>query len=368
MYHIFAILTLSAFVIFGYCLGKYKKMNYWKMASIPIIIYSLSYGLRRGWGADYSVYYNIFQRNEDTDIVLYIINSIIRDLGLPYYIAFICYSLILCLGFFYMVKLYKKEAIFILPLLYCTCFSAVTLIRFFVGVGFLLIGLYYQFKGKYFKCAIFYLLMIGTHNSLMVMLPFLFVFSKIDIFRNRIIVLSVFSIATFVLDQQFLGAKLVTPFVQFLQAHFSHERLNFYYEYSDVFFSGERLLAISTSETFAYIHKLRMFIVHFFILYYGFSIKYKYKNGVFFYNMSAMALMFFQLVQGFELIQRFVLVMYLFISFILAFVASENIKGTLTKYPLLVNLMVVFSFINIVYRLLFGLDTLLRFNTYIWDF
>ena len=71
-----------------------KSAEYWKMAVIPIIIFSLIEGMRYARGVDYIVYlykyiYALDSFFEDEPLFMFF-NGVLKQLGLPYWGAFIC--------------------------------------------------------------------------------------------------------------------------------------------------------------------------------------------------------------------------------------------------------------------------------------
>ena len=368
MYFVFTFLTLISFISFGSFFHKKKSnLDYWLFASIPIGVYSLTYGLRQGWGVDYNHYWEIFRLGLKTDVAFDAINDLLLFIGLPHPFEFITYSLILGVGMFFMLKDQKSYAQWILPILYCTCFGAVSLIRFYVAVGWIFIAIHYLLNNKWKLFFLFSLITICTHTSLVVIIPVLVFFKYGDLCKNRIFVLTVFSIATFLLDSAVLGSDVMLPVVEFLRQHVDNERLDFYSEHSDVFLSGERLLATTTNESYRIIHTLRMFVTHFIILCWGFKYKDKYRFGSFYYNMAAIGLIFFQATQGYELIERYRAFFYIFISFVLGFIMYENHKNIIGYKHIMGYVLIIFCIINLFFRMFLGQQTLLMFNTYIWD-
>lgn len=367
MYHFFVIIILLSFVLWGRMYKKGLIHKYWLSVIIPILIYSLIYGLREGWGVDFNNYKDIFIFSKDTDWGLSVVNSFVQSLGLNYSFAFIVYSIILSTGFFFIIKGYKNEAIYILPLFWVYSFSAVSLIRYWVSIGWVLISLYYFLQKKYVPFILFFILSVSTHMSMMVLLPIILLCNIKDWFNNKMVVMIIYLLATIFLDKGVLGEKLVKPFAEFASLYISNDRLNFYNENADFWFSGERVLAISSNPLFEIIHRIRNGITNFIILYLGFEVKNKYRNGIFFYNLTAIGLIFFNCVQGFELLNRYVAFLCMFSSFILAFIIDYQKKIHFIKNKFIFYILILFCYINLFYRPLFGIETLLYFTTWVWN-
>lgn len=346
---------------------KTRKINYWKSAAIPILIYSLSYGLRDGWGIDFNHYKDVFDHLRETDPGLYILNSLIKNAGCSSPVAFTAYSMILAFGFFFMVKDYKKEAVYILPLLWVCSTQAAVLIRFWIAVGWLLISLHFYLNRSYVKSVILFMIAVATHTSIILFLPIILICSWTDLFRKKKVMMIIFIAATVLLDKQMLGERFVMPLADFVSKYISNERLTMYNTDADFWLSGGRETTIALNETNEIINRVRMAITNGIILFLGFDIKNKYKNGVLLFNLTALGLIFYNTVQGFELIDRYISVLNIFIAFILSFIITEYQKHTLPYKKYVFWSLIVFCYINLFYKPLLGTETLLMYNRYIWD-
>lgn len=360
-------MTLLSFIVWG---RHYRNTGryYWVSAIIPILLFSLSYGLRDGWGADFNHYKDIFDHLRETDIGLYVLNYIIKWLGFGSPVVFTIYSLILVVGFFSIVKGYRKEAVYILPLLWALCATqAAGLIRYWVAVGWLFIALHYYLNKDYVKSLIFLVVAVATHTALVLFVPIILICSWKDYFNNKWVLMAIFIFATILLDRQILGEKIVMPLAEFASNHISNERLDMYSADAEFWFSGEREIKIALNETNEIINRIRMFVTNGIILFFGYEIKNRYKNGVLLFNLTALSIIFYNAVEGFELVNRYVAVMYAFSSFILSFIIVENQKRPLLRNKYIFWLLIIFCYVNYFYRPFIGTETLLLYNNYIWD-
>lgn len=369
MYHIFVFFILLSFYIWGktYKNNKIANTNYWKSCLVPVMVYSIAYGLRDGWGVDFNHYKDIFDHLRDTDIGLYVINYTVKYLGLGSSVVFTIYSVILAVSFFFMVKGYKKEAVYILPLLWVTTFGASALIRFWVACGWLLMAIHFYLEKKYIKSTILFVIGVSTHTSVVIFAPIIILCNIRDWFPNKYLLLITFTLATVLLDKSVLGERFVVPLTDFLSQHISNDRLAMYHDDSDFWLSGARETMISSNPMFELVHRIRNGLTHFIILYLGFSVKDKFKNGYFFYNMMAISFIFYNAVQGFELVDRYVAFLHVFLSFILAFIICYQKKTPLIRNKYLFWFLIIFCYVNLFYRPIIGTETLSYFTTYIWD-
>ena len=262
---------------------------------------------------------------------------------------------------------YKKEAVYILPLLWVCSTQAAVLIRFWIAVGWLLISLHFYLNRFYVKSVILFMIAVATHTSIILFLPIILICSWTDLFRKKKVMMIIFIAATVLLDKQMLGERFVMPLADFVSKYISNERLTMYNTDADFWLSGGRETTIALNETNEIINRVRMAITNGIILFLGFDIKNKYKNGVLLFNLTALGLIFYNTVQGFELIDRYISVLNIFIAFILSFIITEYQKHTLPYKKYVFWSLIVFCYINLFYKPLLGTETLLMYNRYIWD-
>lgn len=178
---IFWVLRLVVFfslLYSGYLISSKDKdgKSFWKFSSIGIIVYSLVEGLRWNRGVDYPHYYQDLTGKLFTDYSEYVYvwwTELFKFTGLPYWIAFIFYSFLLIHGFCCLMKHFKKQAIWALPLFFIiTVGSSENLIRQFLAVSMFEYALYFFWEKKYVKSIVFVILTMQTHNSVLLTIAF----------------------------------------------------------------------------------------------------------------------------------------------------------------------------------------------------
>ena len=178
---IFWVLRLVVFLSLlysGYLISSKDKdgKSFWKFSSIGIIVYSFVEGLRWNRGVDYPHYYQDLTGKLFTDYSEYVYvwwTELFKFTGLPYWIAFIFYSFLLIHGFCCLMKHFKKQAIWALPLFFIiTVGSSQNLIRQFLAVSMFEYALYLFREKKYVKSIVFVILTIQTHNSVLLTIAF----------------------------------------------------------------------------------------------------------------------------------------------------------------------------------------------------
>ena len=149
---LFWVLRLVVFLTLLYSgyLITYKdddEKSYWKYSSIGIIVYSLVEGLRWNRGVDYPHYYQditgkLFTDYSETVYVWW--TELFKFTGLPFWVAFIFYSFLFIHGFYFLLKKFKKQAVWALPLFFIiTVGSSENLIRQYLAVSMFEYALYF---------------------------------------------------------------------------------------------------------------------------------------------------------------------------------------------------------------------------------
>ena len=154
LYWILRFIVLLSFFLSGYLISYKDKngRNYWKYSSICIIFYSLIEGLRWNRGVDYPHYYQDLTGKLFTDydeIVYWGWIQFFKFTGLPYWVGFIFYSFVFVYGFCFLIKKFKNQAIWALPLFFIvTISSSENLIRQFLAMSMFEFALYFFLEKK----------------------------------------------------------------------------------------------------------------------------------------------------------------------------------------------------------------------------
>lgn len=175
LFWVLRLVVLLSLYLSGYLISYRDEngKNYWKYSSIGVIVYSLVEGLRWNRGVDYPHYYQDITGKlyQDYSEVVYLWwTDIFKFSGLPFWIGFIFYSFLLIWGFYFLIKKFRKQAVWALPLFFIiTVGSSENLIRQFLAVAMFEFSLFYLWEKKLWKCAIFAILTLQIHNSVIIM-------------------------------------------------------------------------------------------------------------------------------------------------------------------------------------------------------
>ncbi len=157
--------------------GRYNynvkyNLDFWFLALVPILSYSLIVGSRYGWGPDYFNYKFQLEnasRFEQDQIGFKWLNQTIIMLGFDYTGGFIIYSFIFITSAFVLIRSYGKVSVymyyFIIP---ATLIFVSSAIRQGVGLSFVLLALYFLHQKKWLGVTICILIGSSIHSSILV--------------------------------------------------------------------------------------------------------------------------------------------------------------------------------------------------------
>ena len=141
LFWVLRLVVLLSFFLSGYLVSYKDKEGkfYWKYSSICIIIYSLVEGLRWNRGRDYPHYYQDLTGSlfTDYDEIAYLTwIEFFKFTGFPFWVGFIFYSFLFVYGFCFLIKRFRAQAIWALPLFFIVTVSASeNLIRQFLAMS-----------------------------------------------------------------------------------------------------------------------------------------------------------------------------------------------------------------------------------------
>ena len=189
-FYLLLFLTLMCSVIFAK--NANKAPRYYWCASLPVIIaYCTTYGFRDGWAIDYNVYYKLYEglfSHVSIDEYEYLFRNYIRlltDLGFPYSFFLISVSAITIIAQLFLLKENKKIILYALPIfLLITIYQSANLIRYFMAISILNIGLYFLLKKKMYVFIGLSLISILIHTGTIILIPIILIFYKWNVFNN----------------------------------------------------------------------------------------------------------------------------------------------------------------------------------------
>lgn len=350
-----------------------KSAKYWELAVIPIIIFSLIEGLRYARGVDYIVYlYKYICALDpffDDEPLFMFFNVILKQVGLPYWGAFIAYSLLWIIGVFYFCRQFRYMAYLCIPFaLIASIPSMENLVRQFVSLSFVLISLSCLLDRKYIQSVLWAIVSFGFHLSSVVVvwvIYMVYILKRNECFNlYRVLLLYVFFFFFFEL-------RYIDSFINTVLSVMSLGNLRFtgYLEQADRWFTSS---AVSEAYERSIVGKLALFLFDSILFIMGNRSIYKEENLVLrgklivIYNLFIVGAIGMQAVMGLEIVRRFFRPLYM-----LWFVVAGHI---LYQYPLRTKIrlnriffMIVFLWGYIILVLFYKSILLFPSQMFIWD-
>lgn len=176
VYWLFRILLLGVLVYSGYQISRLKETDvkkYWNLSIVPIILFSLFYGLRWMRGADYPHYAQDVEQgsksyyiNDETEIVYRWWCDLCANLHITPEVVFTIYAALFIGGVFAVLRFYKKAAVWTLPMtVLITGASVECHFRQYFAVSFILFAFAFILDEKRLLAALFFLLSYLIHSS-----------------------------------------------------------------------------------------------------------------------------------------------------------------------------------------------------------
>lgn len=290
--------------MFVYCkkISKRPFTEYWKLATIPMLCFSLEEGLRWGRLIDWCFYYSAYTEILNTSITTYeplfwLIWAIFAILGLPYYAVVTFCSFLLCFSLFYFCKPYKRGIFIVIPLAIVTTGAfAANLIRWYMAISFMLLGCRLYLDGKQKKACLLFLCSFCCHYAIVLGLFLLLFVNKI---WKRCICSAKWAIAisvAFILILSYFP-EIVTYLI-FMSAFMSGiERFGHY--------GNDTQLWFSISDDFNFLYLFFTMIPQYIMLYGVYIYRKEDKQYYFLYNCFVLLLWIKSVGQGLELGLRY---------------------------------------------------------------
>ena len=287
MYYTLKYILIVSLIYSGYNIqqktnqGNYKY-SYWLASSLGLIVYALVEGLRYGRGVDYMSYMSMIQSPYDAkylgvEYVFISLNKFLHYFNFHYSLVFFIYSFLLMWSCLFLLKERREFALFVLPLFYITTIEqSENLVRHYFAYSFLLISLKYVVNKNYLKSIIFIVLGVFSHYSLLIILPFLalFVFVK-NPFINVYVILALYILS----NMYIVPVEKLNELLLILNSNVSADIYSNYLNSTSHWLLGLGLQG--SSEIMSGWYYLRIYLVPFIVLYFGYRILDEYRDSGF---------------------------------------------------------------------------------------
>lgn len=359
------LLLLSTYLA---CRGylKQSQYSYWKIAIIPIAIFTIEEGLRYGREIDWCVYYDVYsdiKNGVDTghEVLFTMIWKLFGLVDAPYYILIACCSAFFIYSLFFLFKSYKEALFLIIPI--CILYEAppaTNLIRFFMGLSFFFIATRCFLENKRSQALIFTFASIFVHVGLILLIPLVWILliKKHTITKPRTSII--------------ICLLLIIFFDKGVLAHFS-----FIFDvFKDVdrfaHYASDSVLWLTSNGDHDYEQRdiktnLITSIPLFFVIYHGYKIVKVEKELTIFYNLMLVGIYLRYISMGLELMSRYVLYFYPFLSFFMGIVLIRLSKRRKNLSSLCAIILIVGFVLMKTYNFCisqYDTDMLMR---YVWD-
>lgn len=372
----YLVLTTFLYILFGIYGYKISKRsnnisykNYWYLVFLPVLSYSFIEGFRYGRGVDYIFYmkrYISFASTYlDTSTYFDWFNYSLDFFGIPFYFAFVIYSLVLISCVFFFLKEYIEVAQYSFVLFLCaTLFYSESFISQFFALSFVFVAIKYVLNDDWLRFSVFSILAILFHNSCIVVLLMTVVLKLYNKPFSIYWTVPFYTFASFLFDMK--NISILTPLFEKINLG-GNNHFQSYVENADIWFSKD---AVNSIYEQSFVTKTANFLFDVSILISGRALIDNYKNVdkkkslVLFYNLFALGAILFQAFFHIELMRRIAIEMYLFwfivVSYILYYYKLKRKPSLIFK---IMTLIIVLYAISIGFKYIF----LSQDSLFVWD-
>ena len=220
---IFSILLLWSFIYSGKRISRVQDdKSYWKLAALPIIVFTLFYGLRFGRLIDYNLYavryYSLGNHLDDEyELLFRYVCHWGASLGIHYQFLILLITFLIMFSAFYLFKNLKyRKSLFYILLIFLSIIAPIEqLVRWYFAAAFYIFAIFYFSKTDYVRFGLFGVWRCLTTIGFVPLIAFFIVVYYIPIQlipSNICIILLIFS--TFLGETKMLES--VTPYLNIL--------------------------------------------------------------------------------------------------------------------------------------------------------
>lgn len=303
----FSILLIWSFVYAGMKISKTQSdKSYWKIATLPIIVFTLFYGLRFGRLIDYNLYavryHNLGHIMDDEyELLFRYLCHWGASLGIHYQYLILFVTLLVILSIFYLLKdiRYRKSLFYILLAFLFIVTPIEQLVRWYFAAAFYIYAISFFVKSNYIKFGFFALCACLIHIGYVPLLAFFIViyYIRIQLIPCNVciilLVISVFLGDTKILDN-------LTPYINILSMN--DKSSQYVDNFSTLVTEGSRNIGI---REVGFTTQLRIILAYSFPILF---LKDLAKNGVQYWtiNTYCIAILLYPIFSKVEILDRYV--------------------------------------------------------------
>lgn len=190
MYLFLTFCTICSFFYFGHVAKKCNTKQYFYYSIIPLCLYSVTYGFRKGWGEDYDVYDDLFLGNsfhsiDNYELLFKYLVLLLRDVSQSSIPLFVFVAAITLFSVIYLLKDFRDNIGLSLSLFYFfTAYQSSNIVRFFIAISLVYISLSFALKKKWKFSLILCLLAVFVHVGILIYIILQFLLLKTEFFLN----------------------------------------------------------------------------------------------------------------------------------------------------------------------------------------
>ncbi len=352
----------------GYYISR-KPRNFKYYAVIIASVYSLIEGLRWGRGVDYGHYYNdivsdlssnyLFITKQPELLYKFWIHTF-NFIGLPFWVAFIVYSVLLITPVLLICKLFPKSSVWILGLFYVfTISQSENLIRQYIASSFLIFSYYYYLKNNTQMMLLSLIVAPFFHFSefIVVFSFLLFVYTKRFLSKSWHLL---FLVALYLFCFFLWSSSFYLDVAVWLKSNFSFLDIG-YLNSADEWFTEEH--SFDNSEVVNQLNLLHRFVFFLAIIVICFDVQKKYSKLRPCYYLSYLAIIFKTMGGNIELYNRFHNLFLIFLPFLVGIsILILRKRRTMYQYYILLSLSLIYILYGAFYREMFSSS-----YAFVWD-
>ena len=340
------------------------KYNYWLNTVYCLLIYSIVEGLRYDRGTDYMHHKNLIDYANHLEAywadsakiepLFQIINKTAKLFGLPYYLVFFLYSLILIISIFSFLRSHRQVILYAVPLaFFATIVQSENLIRQFLAFAFILFSIKPFLKNSWIPFGILFFMAISIHTSSIFYLPLFFICKYRERpFINLYVILILYGISWL------WKAEYMLRYLDLIMM-IAPNKYAAYLANEDVW------TRMKFDGTIFYLVRVFCFNLGILILGYRLLEKYKDVKFPFFYNLFVFGAITQHLGLQSELIYRVSLLFYIFWFIVLSYIAYDSL--TLKNKNIWIKAVSVFLLLNSLYDCISKTFRFEDINLFVWD-
>lgn len=370
VFYIFSILLIWSFAYFGKKISHARHdKSYWKLATLPIIIFTLFYGLRFGRLIDYNLYairyYNLGKHLDDEyELLFRYICHWGASLGIHYQFLILLSTFLVIFSVFCLFKNIKyRESLFYILIIFLFVVTPIEqLIRWYLAAAFYIFAIFYFLNHNYIRFGLFATCACLTHIGYVPLIVFF-----IAIYLIRIQLIPCYICIILLILTTFLGeTKILDNLALYLNILSFNDKSSQYVDsFSQLVTEGSKGIGI---REFDFTTQIKIILAYSFPFLFLRELKAK---GIQYWiiNTYCIAILIYPIFSKVEILDRYVNILMLISAPIIAGMSFHLFFSKFNKWSLPMKWYGILSFIANIYPILSFLFSRTEwwYMLFIWD-